>query len=406
MAPRSLYARLLSLVALIGLVALALAAPALPLSAQEPSPTLPSPGQRLFVPLINRWRIDTWPFIEVPPEVAEIAYVSAFAHQPIGTLGEIYLTSRSRWITHLTKPMDGEVGVYPAHLAWSPDGQWLVYSRTPLGVPLSSDLHLLDFSQGVDAVQPDGIRITASPEVEAWPTFSPAGDEVAFVQVRGTTRTLAIIHVVQAIAGMDPPIRTVETPGCDPLWPAWSPHREWIAFVSGSALYIVRPDGSGLQQVAEGAFAERPAWSPDGGSLAYGSERAEVRRVMVDPASGETLRAVACAGSEPDWSPTGWWIAYSGLTAEGARAIHTVRADGTDARILTGADGGHIDEDPAWSPDGLYLAFRRTLLAPSGGEAAGDSSIQVVRMDGTGLVRVSDLGHRTSLDHAWRPTTR
>jgi dipeptidyl aminopeptidase/acylaminoacyl peptidase len=46
--------------------------------------------------------------------------------------------------------------------------------------------------------------------------------------------------------------------------------------------------------------------------------------------------------------------------------IYSMRADGADKRALT-ADGGQLDTDPAWSPDGQSIVFVRT-----GGEAMGD----------------------------------
>jgi TolB protein len=54
-------------------------------------------------------------------------------------------------------------------------------------------------------------------------------------------------------------------------WPTWPPDGQWIAFASNrlgpanvGQIFVVHPDGTGLQQIStRGSFAQ-PAWSIDG----------------------------------------------------------------------------------------------------------------------------------------------
>lgn len=64
----------------------------------------------------------------------------------------------------------------------------------------------------------------------------------------------------------------------------------------------------------------------------------------------------------PAWSPDGSRIAFTSYRANGAAALWTMAADGTDARQVTEVPptGDIADFFPAWSPDGSLLAFQRS----------------------------------------------
>lgn len=51
-----------------------------------------------------------------------------------------------------------------------------------------------------------------------------------------------------------------------PTAPCWSPTGEWVAFVSGSSIFVVHPDGTGLRQASAAGESYEPSvsWSPDG----------------------------------------------------------------------------------------------------------------------------------------------
>jgi Tol biopolymer transport system component len=61
---------------------------------------------------------------------------------------------------------------------------------------------------------------------------------------------------------------------------------------------------------------------------------------------------------DPAWSPDGRWIAFAGdYEKRGANGIFVVRADGTDMRRIVDTTGFERLYSPTWSPDGEHIAF-------------------------------------------------
>jgi dipeptidyl aminopeptidase/acylaminoacyl peptidase len=98
--------------------------------------------------------------------------------------------------------------------------------------------------------------------------------------------------------------------------PAWSPDGRTIAFGgpaagSGSGLWIVHPDGSGLRRVLPDSVEAdgNLSWAPDGGSIAFAAIRSSGRPPFVDvdviSLGTGSVRVVATGLDYPTWSPDG-----------------------------------------------------------------------------------------------------
>jgi Tol biopolymer transport system component len=164
----------------------------------------------------------------------------------------------------------------------------------------------------------------------------------------------------------------------------------------------VRRNGTALRQVTP-RYAVSPAWSlartiafvhddlsPSTHREGIYTTRpggARLRRLISDPDSPGPPEV-------PDWSPHASRIAFV-LPGSVNPEIHVANAKGRDRRRLT-SNG----TEPAWSPDGKYIAFIRNW------------DLYVMRSDGRGLRLVADGGQLESgeqiyLDSpSWQPLPR
>jgi Tol biopolymer transport system component/DNA-binding winged helix-turn-helix (wHTH) protein len=161
------------------------------------------------------------------------------------------------------------------------------------------------------------------------------------------------------------------TPGLD-LFPAFSPDGGVIAYSSlrnGKFEIFARqlaPGGREIQVTTDGAQNMQPAWSPDGKMIAYHSR--DRRGVWTIPAFGGVAQQLTEFGADPAWAPDGEWIAFQsdapadlGQAAFGAMpssTIWVVPARGGAPRQITKAGappGGH--GSVVWSPDARRIVF-------------------------------------------------
>jgi Tol biopolymer transport system component len=168
-------------------------------------------------------------------------------------------------------------------------------------------------------------------------------------------------------------------------------------------LFKVRPDGSGLVRLTRnGVEDEAPRWSPDGRRLLA----LENGRLVIRSADGSAPRRLPATGYEANWSPKGRLIAYlvgscedpSGKLGDACADLWVIRPDGSGRRRLAADVDLTLDSRPyAWAPDG-----RRLVYVKAG--APGELVIVTVR-DG----RKRTLGgtrRALSTDPAWSPDGR
>ena len=100
-----------------------------------------------------------------------------------------------------------------------------------------------------------------------------------------------------------------------------------------------------------------PAWSPDGGWLAYVSFEGGSSRIMLQElATGLRRELTNFPGinGAPAFSPDGRRLALT-LSRDGSPDIYVLDLESADLRRLT--NGPDIDTEPVWSPDGRTLVF-------------------------------------------------
>ena len=114
------------------------------------------------------------------------------------------------------------------------------------------------------------------------------------------------------------------------------------------------------------AFGNQVAWSPGGDKLAFTSPRG-IDVVNVDGSGLRTLVRMDGA-REPAWSADGGRVAYSQLVPPDGIFIFVAAADGSNPRQVTFPEATSFANDlgVAWSPDGRFLAFQREHLCGPG----------------------------------------
>jgi Tol biopolymer transport system component len=138
--------------------------------------------------------------------------------------------------------------------------------------------------------------------------------------------------------------------------------------------------------------------APDTGQLAFVvGAPPDVRHIYVMNANRSYPRRLTSndfSDEDPAWSPDGMHIAFS-TERDGNREIYVVNADGSNPVRLT--NNAAPDYQPAWSPDGTRIAFVS--------DRAGAPGIFVMSADGTSQVRLTSTAAR-EVDPAWSPDGR
>lgn len=154
----------------------------------------------------------------------------------------------------------------------------------------------------------------------------------------------------------------------------------WLAQTGGTYHIFVRPIASdSLLQITQGSNNEfRPVWSPVGDQIVYARIQDGVgcELLSVSSVGGPPRHVADCDKDDGDnlaWSPDGKILA---MKAPGSKGIDFMTmADGTIRHFTEVPPSEYLDSDPAFSPDGTFLAFTRW-------HAAGVADLQVVPVSG------------------------
>lgn len=146
-----------------------------------------------------------------------------------------------------------------------------------------------------------------------------------------------------------------------------SPSR--IVSTTYGRLFVMNADGSDRREIHNGTttlesgaqvglYAQGPRLSPDGKQIAFAGRvpvvGEDIYVINVDGTGLRKVTANAERASQPAWSPDGMRLAY--LTAE--FAIATINVDGTDSAVQVPPSAwSPSTKSIVWSPDGSSLAY-------------------------------------------------
>ena len=143
-------------------------------------------------------------------------------------------------------------------------------------------------------------------------------------------------------------------------------------------VFVMDSDGTNVRQVTDDkSFDSQPTFSPDGTELAFVSDgrvgkEPESSQIFLITVSGSDEvqltkggpRGMADANSEPGFAPTGNRIVFIHIGDHGP-GIETIKTDGSDRTVLGKGDSFDNPSHPSYAPDGRRIVFEAT--AASGG---------------------------------------
>jgi TolB protein len=254
----------------------------------------------------------------------------------------------------------------------------------------------------------------------AWPTSAQAtfpgqNGKIAFL---GFTAAGGGVHVVEPDGTGQ---ALVVSGGQDPAWSADGSRLAYFDYTRfPGALSVADSDGSGQSEVRVGSFSSQPffsnedrfrepAWSRDGGTIAYAEvDNACAPRVGchdapegirgINPDGTGDRALIRSPASDPAYSPDGTKIAWADHIVFGS-GIHVSNPDGTGDTQLTAAEpvtGNGLAFDPSWSPDGTRIAFTSFVTA-------NNAEIYVMDADGSNQTRLTSSEAPDDVDPVWSP---
>ena len=164
-------------------------------------------------------------------------------------------------------------------------------------------------------------------------------------------------------------------------------------------LFMAAADGSNEHPLVTPADIDYDAaWSPDGASIVFTSERngsADLYRVKPDGTGLERLTDSPAYDDQAAFSPDGKQLVFVSTRAGGTADLWTMDLQTRTAKALTSGPGG--DFRPSWSPDGQWIAFssdRTSNLPFAHGrwEHLQLVDLYIVHPDGSGLKRLTPHG--------------
>lgn len=135
--------------------------------------------------------------------------------------------------------------------------------------------------------------------------------------------------------------------------PALAPNGKQAVFKALNDIWLYDVGGGARRLTRDNYYEIDPTWSPDGGKIAYASDKAGSQDIYIrDVTSGNESRVTSLPGAEvaPAWSRDGRQLAFE--TQAGDVSVLTIET----GEIRTVLKGLNAPGRPTWSADGKTLA--------------------------------------------------
>jgi len=248
-------------------------------------------------------------------------------------------------------------------LRFSPDGRML---RFDVGDPNTSSSAIWEMANNGSNLRPSFPGWSKIPR-ECCGNWTPDGRHFVFQSFRDGRNSLwALAEKSSWLRGTPKPVQLTNGP-LDFQWPLVSKDGKRIfAIGSQPRCEVVRYDGkSGFAPYLDGRSVRDLAFSADGKWVAYVSvPEGQLWRSRIDGSQRLQLTSEGISAGLPRWSPDGKQIVFMGASLKTDWLAYLISSDGTGLReLIPGADAGY---DPGWSPDGKSIVLEPNPPAEPG----------------------------------------
>uniref|UniRef100_A0A7N0V2W8 Uncharacterized protein n=1 Tax=Kalanchoe fedtschenkoi TaxID=63787 RepID=A0A7N0V2W8_KALFE len=258
------------------------------------------------------------------------------------------------------------------------------------------DLERNQFAELTQLVSPEAHHLN--------PFVSPDGKRVGYHRCRGEENQNERSLFMENLDSPSPQISLLRIRGS---FPSFSPEGDRVAFVDFPGVYVVNSDGTGLRQV-ENRTAFSTAWDPVkkgvvytsvGPTFAPESTKVDVIAISVD-SIGNSYTSLTANGENnafPSPSPDGKRIVFRSSRSghKNLYIMDSVKGDRGELFRLT--EGEWTDTMCNWSPAGDWIVFASDRHNPG----SGSFELYLVRPNGTGLKKLLASGSGGRANHPW-----
>lgn len=291
-----------------------------------------------------------------------------------------------------------QFGAYPPNvIAWSPDGRRIAFQKRNRDNAEVSDVYVVDLKTRATT------RVITNAGHEAWGPVAWSPDGARFIVQRFPSPSAFNLVVVDAVTGDSTDLAADLFPPLEIPAFTWSPDGQEVAFVGirpstnvGEGLFVVPVSGGAPRKVLDGpVVGEQPAWSPDGRWIAVTLDvrdpgpvyfKYRVFVVRVDGSEERALPDGVTDSTGPSWAPDSSHIAVR-ASFNGRAGIVVTSIRGA-APIVVSGDVFAYPDFIAWSADGRRLFFIQEGGCGRGGCTPG--FLTMADRDGGGLRRLDD----------------
>jgi len=233
-------------------------------------------------------------------------------------------------------------------------------------------------------MESDGSNVTqlTFDEVDkSWPMWSPDGTKIVYAADGGfgpyNSRYRQDIWVMDADGSNQTNLTLFQTDDVDPAWTPDGTQIVWVSYRFGGTrqLMIMNADGSNPERLSREFEEYNPTFSPDGSVMMFSSTFFFTLNIRIPIPENELLENQVSGpydytelfddrydepgrigkAIEPAWSPDGNFIAFVRTTGNN-RHIYVVDYNSGGA-TLTDLTKIAQNYDPAWSPDSRWIVF-------------------------------------------------